>query len=127
VLPIRLVFRCDHCDVRPDRDTQRTLEAQLPDRRFGRYLDAQPGNWLIFNGGGPLGARRYACSAHRANLTADLRAHYGTICRLVCDEGPYPELWPNGFSSLDERELADLLGGAAAAGLTSPRARGRRA
>ena len=51
-MPTRLVFRCDYCDAQPDRDTQRTLEAQLPDRRFGRYLDAQPGNWLIFNGVG---------------------------------------------------------------------------
>ena len=55
-MPTRLVFRCDHCDGQPDPDTQRTLEGQLLDRRFGRYLDAQPGNWLIFNGGGPLGA-----------------------------------------------------------------------
>ena len=37
------------------------------------YLDAQPGNWLIFTAGGPLGARRYACTAHRTSLTADLR------------------------------------------------------
>ena len=117
-MPIRLVFRCDYCGAQPDRDTQRTLEGQLLDRRFGAYLDAQPGNWLIFNGGGPLGGRRYACLAHRTNLTADLQAHYGAMCRLVRDEGPYPALWPNGFSSLDERELADLLAGGDYAGAT---------
>ena len=115
-MPIRLVFRCDYCDAQPDRDTQRTLEGQLLDRRFGAYLDAQPGDWLIFTGGGPLGGRRYACTAHRTSLTADLRAHYGGMSRLVCDAGPYPALWPNGFSSLDERELADLLAGADCAG-----------
>ena len=59
-----------------------------------------------------MGGRRYACSAHRTNLTADVQAQYGAICRLVRDEGAYPALWPNGFSSLDERELADLLAGA---------------
>ena len=75
------------------------------------YLDAQPGNWLIFNAGGPLGGRRYACTAHRTKLTADLQAHYGAMCPLVHDEGPYPALWPHGFTSLDERELADLLAG----------------
>ena len=120
-MPIRLVFRCDYCDVRPDTDTQRTLEGQLLDRRFGEYLDAQPGNWLIFNAGGPLGGRRYACTVHRTNLTADLQAHYGAMCRLVRDEGPYPALWPNGFSSLDERELADLLASGDSAG-AAPRA-----
>jgi hypothetical protein len=41
-----------------------------------------------------------------------MHAHYGALAR---DPGPYPELWPNGFSSLDERELADLLASAAAA------------
>ena len=62
-MPVRLVFRCDYCGAQPDADTQRTLEGQLPDRRFGAYLDAQPGNWLIFNAGGPQGGRRYACTA----------------------------------------------------------------
>jgi len=109
LMPARLVFRCDYCDAQPDRDTRRTLEGQLLDRQFGAYLDAQPGNWLIFGGGGPLGGRRYACAAHRTTLTADLHAHYGALAR---DPGPYPALWPNGFSSLDERELADLLAGA---------------
>ena len=120
-MPVRLVFRCDHCGAQPDADTRRTLEGQLLDRQFGAYLDAQPGNWLIFTAGGPLGGRRYACTAHRTNLTADLQAHYGAMCPLVHDAGPYPALWPNGFSSLDERELADLLAGAdcAAAAPTS--------
>lgn len=104
-----LVFRCECCGATPDRDTDRVLRAQLRDRRFARFLIAQPGAWLIFTGGGPLGGKRYACGDHGESLVADLRHHYGTLCAMVRDPGPYPELWPNGFSSLDERELAELL------------------
>ena len=95
-MPIRLVFRCDYCDARPDPDTQRTLEGQLLDRQLRRVSGCAAGDWLIFNAGGPLGGRRYACIAHRTHLTADLDAHYGAMCPLVRDAGPYPSLGPTG-------------------------------
>ena len=108
-VPIRLVFRCDYCGAQPDPDTHRALEGRLLDRRFGAYLDAQPGQLADLQRRRAPGRRRYACVAHRTDLTADLQAHYGAMCRLVHDEGPYPALWPNGFSRrLDKRELAEL-------------------
>lgn len=110
-MAVRMLFRCEHCDALPDPDTQRTLHGQLRDRRFGEYLDAQPGGWLIWTAGGVLGPRRYACPQHRSDLTDYLRKHYDAIHRGVWRSEPYPALWPNGFSALDERELAELLAG----------------
>lgn len=109
-MAVRVLFRCEHCDALPDSDTQRTLEGQLRDRRFGEFLDAQPGGWLIWTAGGALGSKRYACPQHRADLTSYVRAHYGTIRAGVFATEPYPALWPDGFSAFDERELAELLG-----------------
>lgn len=110
-MAVRVLFRCQYCDALPDPDTQRALESQLLDRRFGEYRDAQPGGWLIWMAGGPLGSKRYACPHHRGDLTEDLRRHYGAIHRGVWSTGPYPALWPNGVSALDDRELAELLAG----------------
>jgi hypothetical protein len=109
-MAVRVLFRCEHCDALPDPATHRALQGQLLDRRFGEYLDAQPGGWLIFTGGGPLGCKRYACQRHRDDLTADLRRHYGAVrsCGVHASD-PYEALWPDGFSGLDERELAQLL------------------
>ena len=28
-MPVRVVFKCEYCDARPDDETQRALEAQL--------------------------------------------------------------------------------------------------
>ena len=110
-MAVRVLFRCEHCDALPDPDTQRTLQGQLRDRRFGEYLDAQPGGWLIWTAGGALGCKRYACPQHRADLTGYVRAHYGTIRGSAASQTePYPALWPDGFSAFDERELAELLG-----------------
>jgi hypothetical protein len=75
----RVIFRCGFCAAIPDPLTQLGLERQLRELGFGEYLEAAPGHWLVWLGGGPLGPRRYACADHRGELTADLREHYGTI------------------------------------------------
>lgn len=108
---VKVLFRCDHCDARPDGVTQSTLERHLRDRTLGRYFDAQPGNWLIWTAGGPFGSRRYACAEHRDELIAYLRRHYGARGSGAWASEPFEALWPHGFSGLDEREIADLLGG----------------
>lgn len=119
-MAVRLLFGCGYCAARPDADTQRAMQGQLHDSACGTYLDAQPGQWLIWTAGGALGRRRYACPDHRDELICDLRRHYGSMHHGVFDDGPYPALWPDGFSALDERELELLLAGA-------PRAAGVRA
>ena len=78
-MPTKVVFRCGFCDAFPDPLTQLTLERQIRELAFGEYLEAPPGSWLVWLGGGPLGPRRYACAVHRGELTAYLREHYGTI------------------------------------------------
>jgi hypothetical protein len=107
---VKVLFRCECCDARPDAVTQRTLEGQLRDRTFGEYRDAQPGGWLVWTAGGPLGAKCYACPAHREQMTKELRRHYGTVRCGVWQEEPYPALWPDGLNGFDERELARMLG-----------------
>jgi len=42
-VPVRVVFRCSVCGVRPDPETQRSLERQLLDLRHGEYVDAGEG------------------------------------------------------------------------------------
>lgn len=106
---VKVVFRCEHCDVRPDRLTQRTLERQVRDRTLGQFLDAQPGGWLIWSAGGPFGARRYVCAEHREQLIGYVKRHHGRSG--VSDVEPFPALWPDGFSALRDREIAELLGG----------------
>ncbi len=108
---VKVRFRCEHCDARPDCVTQRTLERHLRDRTLGRYFDAQPGSWLVWTAGGPFGSRRYACPEHRADLIGYLRRHYGGNGSGVWASEPFAALWPQGFSGLDEREVAELLGG----------------
>jgi hypothetical protein len=62
---------------------------------FGEYLDAFPGRWLVWNGGGPLGPRRYACREHRGDLVAYLRYHYATVAAQVWKMPPYTQRWPD--------------------------------
>jgi hypothetical protein len=62
---------------------------------FGEYLDAFPGRWLVWNGGGPLGPRRYACRKHRGDLVAYLRYHYATVAAQVWKRPPYEQRWPD--------------------------------
>ncbi len=78
---MRLIFRCDTCGCTPDEATQESLERESLDPRFGEYVDAEPGHWLIWHGRGLYGAAMFACGAHRGELKAFLREHYGTIGR----------------------------------------------
>jgi hypothetical protein len=89
-MPVRVKFRCEFCAAVPDPETQRTLEHGLRELAFGEYLDVPPGRWLVWLGGGPLGPRRYSCAAHRGELTAYLREHYGTIAPHPWKRPPYP-------------------------------------
>jgi hypothetical protein len=89
-MPVHVVFRCDFCGAAPDGATQRALERSLRELGFGEYLEICPGRWLLWLGGGPLGRRRYACAEHRGELTADVRAHYGTIAAHPWKRPPYP-------------------------------------
>ncbi|MGI8802047.1 MAG: hypothetical protein ACR2KV_07715 [Solirubrobacteraceae bacterium] len=94
-MPTRAVFRCQFCDATPDHGTQRSLQGQVSERMFGEYLDAFPGRWLVWNGGGPLGPRRYACRKHRGDLVAYLRYHYATVAAQVWKMPPYEQRWPD--------------------------------
>jgi hypothetical protein len=78
-MPVRVIFRCQFCDAKPDPATQRSLEAQIRELLHGEYLDALPGRWLVWFGAGPLGPTRYACAEHRGELTAFVRVHYGSV------------------------------------------------
>ena len=89
-MPVRLVFRCQFCDARPDPATQRTLEQQVREASFGEYLDAPPGRWLHWQGRGVLGPIRYAGPRHRGDLVAYLREHYGSVAPHPWKRPPYP-------------------------------------
>jgi hypothetical protein len=81
MVPVKLIFRCEVCGGTAAQETREALEHELLDPRFGEYVDAEPGHWLIWHGHGLYGATRYACGEHRGELKADLREHYGTIGR----------------------------------------------
>ncbi len=89
-MSVRLVFRCEFCGATPDPETRAGLEAQLQELLFGQYLDAEPGNWLVWHGRGLYGRTRYACGNHRGELKAHLREHYGTIGPHPWAKGPHP-------------------------------------
>jgi len=89
-MSVRSVFRCQFCSEPPDPETQAELERQQQHAFYGRYVDAGPGRWLVWHGHGLLGPKRYACGAHRGELTAYLRFHYATVGGQVWKMGPYP-------------------------------------
>jgi len=89
-MPARLVFRCEICGARAEGATRRALEAQLQELLFGTYLDADPGHWLVWHGGGIYGRTQYACNLHRGELKAQLREHYGTVGPHPWAMGPHP-------------------------------------
>ena len=87
-MPVSLRFRCQYCDERPDPLTQLSLVTAMRETTFGAYQDALPGRWLIFHGRGLLGPPRYACAAHRGDLVAFLREHYGAVGSQVWRRRP---------------------------------------
>jgi len=93
-MPVTPVFRCQFCGVRPEPETQRAMEQQMQDAYYGRYVDVGPERWLVWHGHGLLGPQRYVCGAHRGELTAYLRYHYGTLGAQVWNMGPYPRPLP---------------------------------
>lgn len=90
-MPVRVIFRCDFCRAHPDADTQRSLERQLQLLLHGTYVDAEPGNWLVWHGRGVYGRNMYACAEHRQTLKRYLRKHYGGW--HVWARGPHPSGW----------------------------------
>jgi len=89
-VPVRLIFRCETCGRTPDEETRAALEYELLDPRFGEYVDAEPGHWLVWHGRGLYGVSRFACAEHRGELKAYLREHYGTIGRHPWAMGSQP-------------------------------------
>ena len=89
-MTVRVLFRCEFCGAEPDSRTRRSLEAQLQELLFGTYLDAEPGHWLVWHGGGLYGRTRYACGEHRGELKAHVREHYGTDRAPSLGDGPAP-------------------------------------
>jgi hypothetical protein len=98
-VPVRVVFSCEICGCRPDAGTQAALERQLLDLRHGEYVDAGPADsappasrplWLTWHGRGIYGPVRYACGAHRGELKALIREHYGTLGWHPWAQGPHP-------------------------------------
>lgn len=81
VVSVKVIFTCEICSSRPDSETQIALEHQLLDLRHGEYVDAEPGNWLVWHGRGAYGRNLYACGEHRGELKAFVREHYGTLGR----------------------------------------------
>jgi hypothetical protein len=94
-MPSRLIFRCEHCGVEPDPLTQVSLERQLLHQRFGEYVDAGPGAWLVWHGRGIYGRTLYACGEHRGDLKAFVRRHYGTLGWHPWSMRTYPSLPPD--------------------------------
>lgn len=92
-MPCRLIFRCEFCDAQPDAETHAELQRAASMMLFGTYVDADPGNWLVWHGRGIYGPMGYACGLHRDSLKANLRKHYGTVGPHPFAEGPHPASW----------------------------------
>jgi hypothetical protein len=111
-MPVKPVFTCEFCGIRPDDETQAALQRQMLDLRFGEYVDADPGRWLTWHGRGIYGNTRYACGEHRGELKADLREHYGSVGHHPWAMGPHP--WAGRRGTDRARRLARATGGGAA-------------
>lgn len=103
-MTVAIVFTCEFCRTRPDRETQIALVDQMLDMRHGEYVDAEPGRWLSWHGRGLYGPNRYACGDHRGELKALLREHYGTLGWHPWAMGPHP--WAGRRGSARARRLA---------------------
>ncbi len=93
-MPVRVAFRCQFCAAEPDEETRRSLEAGLLELLWGQYVNAPPGQWLVWHGHGPYGPNRFACPEHRVTLRTFLRKTYGTIgwhpdARVLGDVPPH--------------------------------------
>ncbi|MEY2513798.1 MAG: hypothetical protein QOJ89_1156 [bacterium] len=95
-MAVRLIFRCQFCDAQPDPLTQLSLEKAMRENTWGAYQNALPQNWLVFHARGLYGSPRYACAAHRGDLVAHLREHFGTIGSHVWKRPPYPSSLAHG-------------------------------
>ena len=107
-MTVALVFTCEICRTRPDRETQIALGHQVLDMRHGEYVDAEPGRWLSWHGRGLYGPNRYACGDHRGELKALLREHYGTLGWHPWAMGPHP--WAGRRGTDRARRLARMAG-----------------
>src|ERR1700731_2405642 len=106
-MPVAVVFRCCVCGVQPDTETRSDLERQMLDLRHGEYVDAEPGGWITWHGRGVYGPHRHACGAHRGELKAFLREHYGTLGWHPWAKGPHP--WAGRRGTDRARRLARTL------------------
>jgi len=57
IVSVRVLFRCEFCGGEPDLETRKMLEEQLQELLFGQYLNAEPGHWLVWYGGGIYGPK----------------------------------------------------------------------
>lgn len=105
-MPVWLVFRCEVCGDQPDALTQASLERQLMHQRFGEYVDAGPGGWLVWHGRGIYGRTMYACANHRGELKAFVRHHYGTVGPHPWSMRTYPSLSPDDAARARRRARA---------------------
>jgi len=105
-MPIRFIFRCQFCDEQPDPLTQVSLETAMRENTWGAYQNALPGNWLVFHGRGLYGSPRHACPAHRGDLVAYLREHYGTVGWHPWKRPPYPTSLKNSDQDIAARHGA---------------------
>jgi len=76
----------------------------------GEYVDAEPGHWLVWRGGGIYGRDLYACAEHRGDLTAHLRRHYGTLGWHPWKRPPYRR-YPHREDPERERRIRRLAVG----------------
>ena len=81
----------------------------MQDAYYGRYVDVGPERWLVWHGHGLLGPQRYVCGAHRGELTAYLRSHYGTVARQPWNMGPYPRA-PQGSGNATSAKISKMGG-----------------
>ena len=84
-MPVRPVFRCQFCGERPDPPTAGRAREPAAGHVLRRSTwTSGPERWLVWHGRGPLGPKRYACGAHRGELTAYLRFHYASVGLTRC-------------------------------------------
>ena len=98
-----------------DRTSRRREASKRSSREIlsAQYLDAEPGHWIVWSGGGIFGRTRYACAEHRGDLVAHLRKHYGNIGWQPWAKGPYKRFVKTGdpARARKQRRMAEARGG----------------